>query len=343
MKTAREIADFVGGTLHGNPAEEIHTVGSLERGETGSLAYAETMHLDDVRASAASCFLIPSEDFPGRTVIVVENPRLAFAKVARWLFPYEPPFQGVDPTALIRDGARLASGVAVGAWVIVERGAQVGRGTTIFPGCYIGADCRIGSDCIIYPHAVLYPGVEIGERVIIHAGTVLGSDGFGFVLDDSRYFKIPQMGHVQIDSDVEVGANSCVDRGALDDTIIGEGAKIDNLCQVGHNVQIGSHAIISSQSGIAGSSYVGHHATVGGQVGVADHCHIGDRAVLGAHTGIPSRKRVPDGQVYWGSPGRPLKQGKLLQAYFSRLPKMSSEIKLLRAEVNELKQKLSKS
>ena len=337
MKTAQEISDFVGGTLHGHPGESIHTVGSLERASTGALAYADTNYLDRVAASGASCILVPSGEFPDRTVIVVDNARVAFARVVQWLCPPTRPFEGIHATAIVADGASLDADVSVGAWTVVEPGAQIGPGTIVFPGCYIGKDCRIGRDCVIYPHAVLYPGVKIGDLVIVHAGVVLGADGFGFVFDGTRHVKIPQVGHVTIGSDVEIGANSCVDRGALDETVIHEGVKIDNLCQVAHNVQIGPHAIIASQTGIAGSSRVGSQATIGGQVGIGDYCRIDDHATVGSQCGILSRKRVPAGEVYWGTPARPLKAIKVQQAYLSRLPKMAEELKQLRAEIEELK------
>ena len=337
MKTAQEIADFVGGTLRGNGAETINTVGSLERAGAGALAYAEASYLDQVASSSASCVFVSSGDFPDRTVIVVDKPRVAFARAAQWLFPRVRPFEGVHPAAIVADGATLEDEVAVGAWTVIEAGARIGRGTIIFPGCYIGRDCRVGSDCVVYPHAVLYPGVEVGDSVIIHAGVVLGADGFGFVFDGTRHVKVPQVGHLTIGSDVEIGANSCVDRGALDETVVSDGAKIDNLCQVAHNVHIGTHAIISSQTGIAGSSRVGSQATIGGQVGIADYCRIDDHAMVGAQCGIPSRKRIPAGEVYWGTPARPLKDIKVQQAHISRLPKMVEELKRLRAEVEELK------
>lgn len=340
MKTAGEIAKFVGGTLKGNPDQEIYTVGSLERADTGALAYAEPNYLDRVSSTGASCVLIPSGNFPEQTVIIVENPRLAFAKASKELIQNEIPFQGVHPEALVHKNATLDPNVSVGAWTYIESDVQIGRGTVVFPGCYIGPRCRIGPDCVIYPHVVLYPGVEIGARAVIHAGVVLGADGFGFVFDGTQHIKIPQVGHLKIGADVEIGANTCVDRGTLDETMIAEGAKVDNLCQIAHNVNIGTHAIISSQTGIAGSSRVGNHAIIGGQVGIADYCRIDNHALVGAQCGIPSRKRIPAGEVYWGTPARPLKDIKVQQAHVGRLPKMAEEIKRLRAEVNELKTKL---
>lgn len=339
MKTVQEISDFVGGTVRGDGAIDIQTVGSLERAGPGALAYAEEKYLRDVPNSRASCVLVSAGSFPDRTVIVVDQPRVSFAHIARWLLPMERPFDGVHPSAIVSEGAILAPDVAVGAWTFIEQGVQIGAGSVIYPGCYVGRDCRIGADCIVYPRVVLYPRVALGDRVILHAGTILGADGFGFVFDGARQVKVPQVGGVHVDDDVEIGANSCIDRGALDETVIGEGAKIDNLCQVAHNVQVGSHAIISSQTGIAGSSRIGAHAVIGGQVGIADYCRVDDHAVVGAQCGVPTRKRVPSGEVYWGTPARPLRQIKQQQAYLSRLPKLAEEVKRLQAEIAELRSK----
>ena len=342
MKRVQEIADLVSGTVQGNAKAEIQTVGSLERAGAGALAYAEGKYLQNVAESAASCVLVPSGDFPGRTVIVVDQPRVAFAKIALWLFPFERPFEGVHSSAIVSESASLAADVAVGAWTFVDAGARIGKGTVVFPSCFLGRSSEIGSNCVVYPHVVVYPGVRVGDRVVLHAGTVLGADGFGFVFDGERQVKVPQVGNVTIGSDVEIGANTCVDRAALDETVISEGAKIDNLCQIAHNVQIGAHAIISSQTGIAGSSHIGTGAIIGGQVGIGDYCRIDDRAMLGSQCGILSRKRVPAGEVYWGTPARPLKDIKLQQAHLSRLPKLSEEVKQLRAELDELKTRLKK-
>ena len=341
MKTAREVAEFVGGTLRGDPAAEIHEVGSLEHAGPGALAYAEGRYVGNIAGSNASCVLVPPGDYPGRTVIVVDAPRVAFAHAARWLYPLVHPFHGVHDTALVSSHATLGSDVALGAWTFVDDGARIGARTVIFPGCFVGRDCTIGEDCIVYPRVVLYPQVRLGDRVILHAGTVLGADGFGFVFDGTRHVKVPQVGRLTIGDDVEVGANACVDRGALDATVIQSGAKIDNLCQIAHNVQIGAHAVISSQTGVAGSSRVGDHAIIGGQVGIADYCRIDERATVGAQCGVPSRKRIPAGEVYWGTPARPLKNIKRQQAYLARLPRLAEELKQLQQEVVELKKALA--
>ena len=340
MTTVQEIADFVGGRVHGDGALEIRTVGSLERATRGTLAYAEGRHLARVDSTAASCVLIPDVEPPERTVIVVARPRVAFARAAQWLLPPRLPAPGVHETALVAADAVLGADVSIGAWTIVEAGASVGPGTVIFPGGYVGAGASVGGRCILYPRVALYPGTTVGNRVVLHAGVVVGSDGFGFVFDGERQIKVPQVGRARIGDDVEVGANACIDRGALDETIVADGVKIDNLCHLGHNVRVGDHAVISAQTGIAGSSTVGREAVIGGQVGIADHCRVDDHGVVGAQCGIPSRKRVPAGQPFWGTPARPLKDVKKQQGYLHRLPRMAAEMARLRAEVEALKAKL---
>ena len=342
MKTAQEIADHVGGVLHGDGSVEIHSVGSLEHAGDGDLAYAEGRHLVNVAETSAACILIPAgNDLPERTVIVVDHPRVAFARAAQWLLPPPLPPRGMHETAVVSPDATIGSDVAIGPWTVIEAGAEIRRGTTILAGGYVGAGARIGADGFLHPHVVIYPGVTIGDRVIAHAGVVVGADGFGFVFDGAQQVKVPQLGDVQIGDDVELGANACIDRGSLDDTRVADGVKIDNLCQVAHNVRIGQHAIISSQTGIAGSSTIGREAIIGGQVGIADYCRIDDHAIVGAQCGVPSRKRIPAGQPFWGTPARPLKDIKTQQGYVGRLPKIADEVKRLRAELEALKAQLN--
>ena len=340
MKTVQEIADLVGGRVHGDGGLEIRTVGSLERATSGTLAYAEGKHLAKVAATDASCILVPDVELPARTVIVVDKPRVAFARAAQWLLPPRLPAPGVHETALVAANATLGADVSIGAWTVVEAEAAIGSGTVIFPGGYVGAGVSIGANCILYPRVVLYPGTTVGDRVILHAGVVIGSDGFGFVFDGERQVKVPQVGCAEIGDDVEIGVNACIDRGALDETVVADGVKIDNLCHLGHNVRIGEHSVISAQTGIAGSSTVGREAVIGGQVGIADYCRVDDHGIVGAQCGIPSRKRVPAGQPFWGTPARPLKDIKKQQGYLHRLPRMAAEIASLRAELDALKAKL---
>ncbi len=341
MKTTQQVADYVKGKLHGQGDIPLNNIGSLQHAPPGALAYAEAKYVDDIAASQASCILVPPGDIPDRTVIVVENPRVAFARAAHWLVPTTLPEPGIHETALIDPDAIIDPTASIGAWAIIEKGVHVEKHVTVFPGAYIGENCHIGEQSILYPRVVLYPGSQVGDRVILHAGVIVGADGFGFAFDGNQHLKIPQIGTVKIKSDVEIGANSCIDRGAFDETCIDSGAKLDNLCQIAHNVHIGSHAIISSQTGIAGSSTVGREAMIGGQVGIADYCRIDDYAMVGAQCGIPTRKRIPAGQVFWGTPARPLKDIKQQQASLGRLPKMKQEIQELREEIAALKRTIS--
>ena len=340
MKTVQEIANLVGGRVHGDGTLEIRTVGSLDRATCGTLAYAEGRHLTKVTETDASCVLIPEVEIPDRTVIVVDKPRVAFARAAQWLLPPRLPAPGVHETALVAADVTLGPDVSIGAWTIVEAGAAIGRGTVVFPGGYVGAGASVGQNCILYPRVVLYPGTKVGNRVILHAGVVIGSDGFGFVFDGERQIKVPQVGRAQVGDDVEIGANACIDRGALDETIIADGVKIDNLCHLGHNVRIGDHAVICAQTGIAGSSTVGREAMLGGQVGIGNYSRVDDHGIVGGQGGIVSRKRVPAGQPFWGTPARPLKDIKKQQGYLHRLPRMAAEVASLRAEVDALRAKL---
>ena len=340
MKTAQQVADYVDGTLHGDGDTPLNDIGSLQHASSGALAYAEEKYVDRIAESQASCILVPPGHTPQRTVIVVDEPRIAFARAAQWIVPPTLPAPGIHETALVAPDATIGPTVSIGAWTIVEPGANIGSGTTIFPGAYIGRGCHIGEQSILYPRVVLYPGSQIGNRVILHAGVIIGADGFGFVFDGQRHLKVPQVGTATLKSDVEIGANSCIDRGAFDETFIDAGAKLDNLCQVAHNVHIGPHAIISSQTGIAGSSTIGREAMIGGQVGIADYCRVDDYGMVGAQCGIPTHKRIPAGQVFWGTPARPLKDIKRQQAELGRLPKMREEIQKLREEVAHLKSTL---
>jgi UDP-3-O-[3-hydroxymyristoyl] glucosamine N-acyltransferase len=211
----------------------------------------------------------------------------------------------VDSSALLEEG------VSIGPHVVIERDVVIGRDTTIDAGAVIGAGAGIGSGCHIYPRVVLYPGTDLGDRVIVHAGAVLGADGFGYVRDPAtgEYTQFPQQGRLVVEDDVEIGANATVDRGALEETRIASGTKLDNLVHVGHNVCIGRNVVIAAQTGISGSSSIGDGAIVGGQVGIADHVQIGAGAILGAQAGIPSGKRIHGpGVVFWGTPARPIRQ-----------------------------------
>lgn len=332
-KTAGELAEFLGGRLEGRPSQTIEGVADLESAGPGDLSYAEGRFLERVAASRAGCVLVSGGEFPDQTTVHVENPKAAFARAFAWLSPPERPRGGVDDTARVAEGARLDPGVFIGPNAVVEADVHIGADSVVGAGCFIGAGSRIGVSANLHSNVVLYPGVELGDRVILHAGVVVGSDGFGYVRDGGEYLKFPQLGRVRIGDDVEVGANTTIDRGSLGETVIGSGSKLDNLCHVAHNVRIGSRTVIAAQTGVSGSVTIGDDAVIAGQVGIADHVRIDSGAVIGAQCGIPSGKRVRAGEVYWGTPARPLRDVKLQQAYISRLPRMARDFERWRKKL----------
>ena len=340
-RTAGELAAFLGGQLSGNSDVSVESVAELDAAGPGDLTYAESRFVDRVASTGASCVLISQNDLPDggfdqTTTIIVANPKAAFARAAEWMVPRTRRAPGVHPTAVIGENVQLDDAVHVGAYTVINDDVRVGAQSSIYPGCYIGRNCIIGSESTIHANVVLYDGVEIGDRVTLHAGVVLGSDGFGYVRDGDEYIKFPQAGRLSIQDDVEIGANSTIDRGSLGATVIERGTKLDNLVHVAHNVRIGSRTVIAAQTGVSGSCDIGDDAVIAGQVGVADHVRIDSGAIVGAQCGIPSRKRVRAGKVFWGTPARPLDQIKIQQAHIARLPKMAEELKRLRRLVDQI-------
>ncbi|HEX7175499.1 MAG TPA: UDP-3-O-(3-hydroxymyristoyl)glucosamine N-acyltransferase [Pyrinomonadaceae bacterium] len=341
-KTVAELAALVGGRAVGDGQVVVERVASLEGAGQGSVAFvADAKMMEAARASDASCLIVPEGAGPeGRCRIEAANPKLAFALVAEVLHPPKRNEPGVHPTAAVEPDARLGEGVFVGAGARVGAGAEVGAGTQIQEGCVLGAGVRVGRDCVLHPHVVLYEGATLGDRVVLHAGAVVGADGFGYVRDVAGvYHKFPQVGTVVIESDVEIGANSCVDRGALGETRVGRGTKIDNLVQVGHNVSVGERVVIAAQTGISGSTVIESGAVIGGQVGMGDHARVESGAVIGSQAGVLPGKIVRAG-VWWGTPVQPLEEYKRLHALWGRLPRMREEIKELRAQLKELQARM---
>lgn len=308
-QTSLQIAEFLGGELKGRGDTVLQSVASLRNAGPADLSYAEEKFHAEARASRAGCILVKSGDFPGQTVIVVSNPKLAFALSAERLQEGATASTSIHPTA------------------VVEPGAIIGKGTAIGPGCVIGKSVRIGDRCVLHPRVTVYPNVEIGNNVIIHAGAVIGADGFGFVKDRDRYVKFPQVGRVIIEDDVEIGANTCIDRGSLETTIVRRGTKLDNLIQIAHNVEIGEHTVIAAQTGISGSSTVGPNSILGGQVGIGEHARLDANTIIGGQGGVLNGKHVRGGEVLWGTPVRPLKEFLEQQAYLARLPRWIEEVK----------------
>jgi UDP-3-O-[3-hydroxymyristoyl] glucosamine N-acyltransferase len=321
-RTAQEIAAHVGGDLRGNGSTVIESVASLKNAGAADLSYAEEKYQDDVAASRAGCVIVSSGQFPSKTIIAAKNPKLAFARAAAFLLTDESEDWSIHPSATVAPDATIGDRVKIGAGAVIEAGVFIGNSTVLEAGCYVGKGSKIGDNCMVYPRVVIYKDVEIGNRVIIHAGAVVGADGFGFVRDGKAHVKFPQVGKVIIEDDVEIGANTCIDRGSLETTIIRRGVKLDNLIQIAHNVEIGEYTLIAAQTGISGSSTIGSNCMIGGQVGVGEHAEIDSNAIIGGQGGVLNGKHLrATREVLWGTPVRPLRQFLLEQAYLSRLVK----------------------
>ena len=328
-RTARELAKLIAATLEGDGNVEVTGVASPERAGARDLIYVEaSRHAERAAASAALCVIAGQGlTLPGKTVLRTSQPKLAFAKAARLLLERPPIAAGIHPTAILAPLAWVAPDVGIGPYAVVGEGAHVGVGTEIGAHTVVGAGCRIGENCRIHPRVTLYGGVRIGHRVEIHSGAVVGADGFGYALGEGKYWKFPQAGLVEIADDVEIGANTTIDRGSLDDTRIAEGVKLDNLVHIGHNCQIGAHTVIAAQAGLSGSCVFGKHVVVGGQAGFGERAKLEDGAVVGGQSGVLGGKTVRSGETVWGTPARPLEKFKLLFAWYGRLPELAARIK----------------
>lgn len=329
--TAGELAQYLEASLTGDANASIAGIASLERARPEDLIYAASpKHYDLAVLSKARCVIAaPEARIPGKTVIECDEPKFAFAKAADWLLPRAPREEGIHRTAVVAPSAAIAPSASVGPFAVVEDEVEIGAASFIGAFCFLGRRARVGENCTLHPRVTLYSGAQIGNRVEIHSGAVIGADGFGYVFGEGRHWKFPQVGTVQIADDVEIGANSTIDRGSLDVTRISSGVKIDNLVQIAHNVQIGGHSIVAAQTGISGSTTLGHRVIVGGQVGIADHCKIEDEARLGAQAGVLTGKTIREGETVWGTPARPLARFKEQYAWFARLPQLAARLRAL--------------
>jgi UDP-3-O-[3-hydroxymyristoyl] glucosamine N-acyltransferase len=332
--TLGELAELVGGQLHGDGSLVIHAARPLDEAGPGDITFVEdarhAARLGTCRAAAVVAG--PSVTANGQAVLRVADPLRAFITIVRRLHGRPAPASGgIDPRAALHPTARLGEGCTLDPFAVVNEGSVLGARCHIHSGAVVGRYCRLGDDVVLYPHAVLYEGTILGNRVILHAGSVVGADGFGYRLQDGRHVKVPQLGHVEIGDDVEIGACTTIDRGTFAATRVGEGTKIDNLVQIGHNCRIGRHNLLVSQMGIAGSSSTGDYVVIAGQVGIVDHVHIGDRAVLGAKAGVT--KDVPAGQVYVGAPARPERETKRMVMCLEKLPEMRRDVKRIKQQL----------
>ena len=336
-RTAKELADSIGATLEGDGTLEITGVAAPERAASRDLIYVESAkHVERAAASAALCVVVGKGlRLPGKTVLLSSHPKVAFAKAAALLLEPVPIASGIHPTARIAPLARVAETASIGPYVVIGEDAHIGAGTQIGPHSVIGAGCWIGEDCRIHPRVTLYHHVRIGHRVEIHSGAVIGADGFGYAFGEGTYWKVPQAGIVEIGDDVEIGANTTIDRGSLEDTRIHEGAKLDNLVHVGHNCQIGPHTVIAAQAGFSGSCAVGKNVVIGGQAGFGERCELEDGAVIGGQSGVLNGKTIRGKEPVWGTPARSLAKFKEQFAWYSRLPELAARIIHLEAKLGD--------
>ncbi|MGI8835572.1 MAG: UDP-3-O-(3-hydroxymyristoyl)glucosamine N-acyltransferase [Pyrinomonadaceae bacterium] len=342
--TVAELAEASSGRIVGDGALHIVGVADLETAGDGEIAYVEDeKFFDKARASRATCLIVTREFVSsqkgetGSTLIEVAIPKLAFALVAEILHPQKCREPFVHQSAAIAETADLDLTVFIGPHVSVGEKTRIGAGTRVEAGVVIGDNVAVGRDCVLHPGVVLYDNVTVGDRVILHAGVCIGADGFGYVRGDVSYHKFPQVGTVVIKDDVELGAQTCVDRAALGQTRIGKGTKIDNMVHVGHNCDIGERVVIAAQTGISGSVTIEDDCVIGGQVGFGDHIRVLSGAVIGSKAGILPGKIVRPG-VWWGIPIQPLDEYKRLNAHLGHLPEMRKEIKKLRRQLDELKE-----
>ena len=334
--TAREIAAQIDGEVLGDASVELTGFAPADKAKAGDLTFAENpTYFHRAEQSAASAIMVDGEFTSGKkTLIRVPNARIAFAKVLPLFFPEATFPPGIHPTAVVAPSAKVDPTAHVGPHCVVGEQVAVGARCVLHGGNHLGAQCVLGADTQLFPNAVLYPRTQVGQRVRIHAGAVIGSDGFGYVLDSGAHRKVPQIGHIIILDDVEIGANTTIDRGALGPTTIGRGTKIDNLVQIAHNVAIGEHCLIVAQAGVAGSTKLGNFVTLAGQVGLAGHLKIGNKATVAAQSGV--MHDIPDGEKWFGYPAQPDRQTKRQILAIQQLPELIRRLADLEKKLSEI-------
>ncbi|MFA6383818.1 MAG: UDP-3-O-(3-hydroxymyristoyl)glucosamine N-acyltransferase [Candidatus Omnitrophota bacterium] len=339
-KTIKDIARLVSGDITGDENAVIKGVAGIEDAHDGDITFlANPKYAPFLSRTRATAVLIgrdtPVEGKVNPALIRVDNPSLAFTSIVAFVLPQDVRHpSGVHPAAVVAKGARLGKNAGVGACAVIEEGVSIGDNTVIYPNCSIGRNTVIGDNTILYSNVSVRENIRIGDNVIVHAGSVIGSDGFGFVTAGGKHHKIPQVGTVIIEDDVEVGANCTIDRARFDKTVIGQGTKLDNMVHIAHNVIIGKNCLIVAQVGISGSTTIGENVILAGQVGVVGHVTIGNNSVVMAKSGIS--KNVPENSVLYGVPAQPVNEAKKLHAYVNGLPKMHQTIKDLKARVEKL-------
>ena len=337
----RELASIIGGDVSGDGSTVIAGVAGIREAGPGMITFlANPRYEEFLRTTRASAVIVPRGSTCGsKALILSDNPYLTFIKAVEFFFPSKNRNSpGIHPTAVVARSASIGSSIHIGAHVVIEAGVVIGDGTAVLAGTYIGRDTRLGKDCIIYPNVTIREEIRIGNGVIIHSGAVIGSDGFGFARDSQIYRKIPQIGNVVIEDDVEVGANVAIDRATTGTTLVGRGTKIDNLVQIGHNVAVGENCILIAQVGIGGSTELGNGVTVAGQAGVGGHLKIGDGAVVAAQAGVA--QSIAAGMTVSGYPAREHSQANKIYASLQKLPDLFKKVADLGERIKNLEERL---
>lgn len=335
--TAAQIASHVQGTLEGDGQRLVTGIAPIERAQEGDITFiAQPKYIPLLEMSPAAAALVDSRcpASPRHILIRVRNPYYAFLQVARLFVPLPRPPAGIDGSAIIHPAARLGQHLAIGPHVVIEEDAVIGDGVVIGAVSFVGHGAVIGEESFLAPQVHIAHQVRLGKKVVVQSGAVIGSDGFGYVREEGRYFKIPHAGSVVLEDEVEVGANCTIDRGTFGDTVIGRGTKLDNLIHIAHNVQIGQNTVIAAQTGISGSVRIGSNVTIAGQVGFVDHIEVGDGATFGAQSGVS--KSVPAGKTFFGYPAKELTQAKREEAAIRRLPLLFKRIAALEKALTRL-------
>jgi len=338
--TAKQIADFIGGRVEGNENASVHTFAKIEEGQAGAISFLSNPKYTHYLYETLSSIVLVNEDLELEqevkpTLIRVKNAYEAVAKLLQLYESMKPKKTGIDPLAFVSPKATLGKDVYVGAFACIGDEAVVGDGSQIYPHVVIGDGVKMGEKCLIYPNVTIYQGCKLGNNVTIHAGSVIGADGFGFAPNAEGYDKIPQIGIVIIEDNVEIGANTCVDRSTMGATIIRKGVKLDNLIQVAHNCEVGENTVMSAQVGMAGSTKIGSWCMVGGQAGFAGHIQVADKTFVGAQCGVISNTKGNEQLI--GSPAMDPKVFFKAQAVMKKLPDIYRELGALRKEIEELK------
>lgn len=341
QSSLRDIAAIVHGTIVGDETTLIHALSSIDQIKPGSLIFATgNDHLKQAEASEAAAVLVANNiSHLNKPFIQVEDPFQAFIMLLQHFYPTPEPKPGIHPTAIIEADVTIGKNVSIGPYVVIGHQSSIGDNTVIKGHVFVGNHVKIGMNTTIYPQVTIYDYAKIGHFVSIHASSVIGSDGFGYTAKHGKHVKIPHVGRVVIEDDVEIGASTIIDRATIGDTIIGKGTKIDNLVQIAHSVKIGEHNILCAFTGIAGSTQTGNHVTFAAGVGVSDHVRIEDHVILGARAGVPPKKHLKSGLIYLGSPARPREKAIEHEMSTTRIPLMRKQIKRLSEQMHQLREK----